>query len=145
MAYNTKELKKAALIAVKKYNLIFVQEIVALMNCSSATFYNHGLHEDDEIMGEITKNRVVEKVGLRTKWRESDNPTAQSMLYKLCANEDELRRLSVTKNEVSGENGKPIEVKNTVNLDNLSLDELRELERIAKLAGDSDKDSTSGL
>jgi hypothetical protein len=62
--------------------------------------------------------------------------TAEIMLYKLTADEEELRRLSVTKQEVSGIEGTTLKVE-TVNLNNLSTDDLKQLEELAKLAGDT--------
>jgi hypothetical protein len=145
MWYETEKLKQMALQAIAENGLIFIQEAVAYMPCNSATFYNHKLHEDEDVQDLINANRVKIKVKSRNKWEESDNATLQLALYKLVSDEDELRRLSVLKNEIAGNEGKAIEIKNTLNLDNLSLDELRELERIAKLAGNTKEDSKEGL
>jgi 23S rRNA G2069 N7-methylase RlmK/C1962 C5-methylase RlmI len=114
MAYETEEIKRAALKAIEKHNLIWIQEAIAYLPCNSATFYNHKLHEDEDIKDQLFKNRIRQKVYLRQKWYESDNITAQVMLYKLTSDEEELRRLSVTKSEVTGEGGKTLDIAVTV-------------------------------
>jgi hypothetical protein len=48
---------------------------------------------------------------MRSEWRENPNPTLQISLYKLLASEEELRRLSVTKQEIGGNEGKELGLK----------------------------------
>lgn len=109
MAYNTEELEKLSLKAIEENRLIFIEEIVSFLPCSKETFYNHDLHESDNIKAAILKNKVSIKRKLRDRWYESENVTAEIMLYKLTASEEELRRLSVTKNEHTGDQGQPMQ------------------------------------
>jgi hypothetical protein len=47
----------------------------------------------------------------------------------------------LSRTEITGEDGAMIEIKQTLKLENLGLDQLRELERIAELAAYSEPDS----
>jgi hypothetical protein len=47
----------------------------------------------------------------------------------------------LSRTEITGEDGAIIEIKQTLKLENLGLDQLRELERIAELAADTEPDS----
>ena len=114
MWYETEKLKEMALQAIAENGLIFIQEAVAYMPCNSATFYNHKLHEDEDVQDLINANRIKIKVKSRNKWEDSDNATLQLALYKLVSDEEELRRLSVVKNEVAGNEGKPLDIAITV-------------------------------
>jgi hypothetical protein len=68
------------------------------------------MNEDEDILQALADNRVKIKVKIRKRWEDSENVTAEIMLYKLTADEEELRRLSVTKSEVSGTEGKPLDI-----------------------------------
>jgi len=94
MAYNTEELKEKALEVIKKKNLFFIEDVVAFLPCSKVTFYNHKLNELNSIKEALEKNRVKTKNGLRSKWYMSGAPAVQIALYKLLANEDEMRKLN---------------------------------------------------
>ena len=51
----------------------------------------------------------------------------------------------LSRTEITGEDGGMIEIKQTLKLENLGLDQLRELERIAELAADPTTDSSEGF
>lgn len=94
MAYNTDELEKKALAAIKKHSLVFVQDVCAFLPCDRATFYNHNLDKLDTIKDALAENKVKTKIALRKKWKDSDNATLQVALYKLISDEDEFKRLT---------------------------------------------------
>lgn len=95
MAYDEQELEKLSLKVIKKHGLIKIQEIVAYLPCSRATFYNIGLDRLDTIKKAIYEERIKRKVKLRAKWEEDKAaPVLQLAAYKLMADEDELNRLS---------------------------------------------------
>lgn len=131
MAYDKADLEKQALAAIKEHKLVFLSEVVSYLPCSEATFYNHKLGELESIKKAIEQNRINEKVGLRKKWRQSDNPTVQIALYKLVSSEEEAHRLNGSKRE--------LEVVDKTEYDDMTLEELREkrkyFERIASRAG----------
>lgn len=94
MAYKKKELEKQSLEAIQKHNLFFIQDVVAFLPCNSATFYNHELEQLETIKEALAENRIKTKNGLRAKWYKNDNATTQIVLYKLLADDEELRKLN---------------------------------------------------
>lgn len=108
MAYDKKELEKLAIEAIEEHELVFVEEIVAFLPCSKSTFYELKLNESDILKDAILKVKIKQKAQMRKDWKDSA-PVLQLSRYKLLASEEELRRLSVTKNEHSGDQGKPME------------------------------------
>ena len=134
MGYDKTELERLSIEAIKQHNLIFINEIMTFIPCCSATFYNLELEKLESIKKALNDNRVNIKRNIRSRWYESENVTAEIMLYKLTADEEELRRLSVTKNEHTGNEGKPIG--SELNFTNFTNEQLAELERLAKLASD---------
>lgn len=93
MAYNTKDLEKQALAAIKKHNLIFIEDVVSFLPCSDKTFYNHNLQDLQTIKTAIEQNKINDKVKLRKKFKQSENPTLQIFYYKLLSNEKELGKV----------------------------------------------------
>jgi hypothetical protein len=100
MAYDTEEMIKDCLKAIKDNNLIFIGDIFAYTAFTKATFYNHKLDELDDIKRALSKNRINMKVDMRDKWYKSDNPTLQIGLMKLIADDEEAHRLNGTKREI---------------------------------------------
>ena len=96
MAYKTKELEAQALKAVKKHKLCFIDDIISYLPCSRQAYYNHNLDKNDDIKKALTVNRVSQKRELRSKWMESNQPSLQMALYKLLADDDERKRLSMS-------------------------------------------------
>lgn len=94
MAYNTEELKQIALEAIDKHNLFFIEDVVAYMPCNKNTYYNHGLHEENELKERLEKNRITTKNAMRRKWFNSDNATLQVALMKMIASVEERQKLS---------------------------------------------------
>ena len=103
--YKTAELEKKAIEAIEKYKLFFIEDIVSFLPCSKPTFYEHKLDELNTIKDALLKNRVEVKVGLRSKWYKSDNPTVQLALYRLTCEEDERRKLAMNYQELTGKDG----------------------------------------
>lgn len=108
MAYKTEELERQAVEAIKEHGLIFIEEVVSFLPCSSSTFYDHQLEKSEAIKEAINFNKVSKKSKLRRNWEASENATLNISLYKLLANEEELQRLSVQKVEHSGKDGEKI-------------------------------------
>ncbi len=105
MAYNTNKLKKQALKAIKEHGLYFIEDVIAYLPCSKPTFYDHFPNESDiykSIVEELEENRIVDKVSMRKKWKDSDNATLQMGLMKLLSSDEERRRLSMEYREHSG-------------------------------------------
>lgn len=100
MAYKTSELEKKAIDAIKKNNLVFVNEIMPFLPCSSATFYAQELEKSESIKEALEKNRLDIKKGLRRKWYEGDNATTQIALYKLIGTDEENDRITSQKQTI---------------------------------------------
>lgn len=108
MAYKTEDLIKKALIAIEAGELVFMDEVIALLPCSNKTFHNHKLHELQDIKDALELNRINIKQGLRNKWYKSDNATVQIALYKLIGSEDEYAKLATIKQDIS--NKDPVKI-----------------------------------
>jgi len=93
--YTQENLEKLSIEAIQRYKLFFIDDIIAYLPCSRATFYNHNLDKLDTIKDALTQVRTEIKVSMRSKWYKSDNPTLQMGLMKLIASPDELRQLSM--------------------------------------------------
>jgi hypothetical protein len=100
MAYKTEELRRDSLKAIKDKNLIFIGDIFGYTGFSKRAFYDHKLHECNDIKRALETNRVNMKVDMRQKWYNSDNPTLQIGLMKLIADDEEAHRLNGTKREI---------------------------------------------
>jgi hypothetical protein len=100
MAYKKAEMIEQCLRVIRKHKLTFVEDIIALVPFTKKTFYARKLHECNAIKQEIESNKITMKRGLRAKWFNGDNPTAQIALYRLLADEHELDRLTVSKQRV---------------------------------------------
>ena len=105
MAYKKAELEAQSLDAIKKHNLVFIEDVVSFLPCSKSTFYEKSLDESDAIKEALEFNKVRLKVNMRRKWYESDNPALQMGLYKLIGTEEEAERLNGSKQKLehSGE------------------------------------------
>ena len=104
MAYNKEQMIKDSIEAIKKYNLMFIEEIFAYVSFSRATFYNWKLDNLDDIKNAFSYNRIKTKAALRKKWYDSENFSAQIALYKLIGTEHEYERLANAKQTVEQTN-----------------------------------------
>jgi hypothetical protein len=97
MAYETKKLLKQAKEAIEKHKLIFVEDVISYLPIRHAAFYNH-FKKDSEELAEIKElleaNKISMKVGMRSRWYESDAPALQMGLYKLIGTTEERLALS---------------------------------------------------
>lgn len=98
MAYDKDKLFEQAKEAIEINDLVFIEEIVHFLPCSKPTFYEHFPIDSNELnvlKDLLEKNKTNLKRDLRFKWRLSDAPALQLSLYKLIANQDEIRALSM--------------------------------------------------
>lgn len=100
MAYKKSELESESLKVIKEHNLIFIQDVIDFLPCSSSTFYAQELEKSESIKKLLGTNKVTMKVGLRRKWYESDNPTTQIALYKLLATDEENEKITSQKQTI---------------------------------------------
>jgi len=108
MSYDTNELEQEALDAIDKYKLFFIEDVVAYVSCSRATFYNHGLDKLDTIKDALSKNKINIKVSMRNKWYQSESATLQVALMKMIATDDEAHRLNGSRQEIRHQGAVPV-------------------------------------
>jgi hypothetical protein len=106
MSYNPEALKEKAIKAINDNNLIFIEDICAMIGINKTTFYRlFPVNENDynELSNLLNENKISLKVGLRKKWYDSDNATTQMALYKLCSTDIEHKKLQQNYTDHSGE------------------------------------------
>ncbi|MFW5762017.1 MAG: hypothetical protein ACOCXH_13665 [Cyclobacteriaceae bacterium] len=114
MAYDTNELYKKAVASIKRYKLVFVQDIIAYLPCGKSAFYSHFPNESDsykELLQMLDENRTKIKLSMRKKWQRSENATLQMGLYKLIATDEERQALTQQgsiKAELTGKDEEPL-------------------------------------
>ena len=99
MAYDKQKIFEQAKEMIVKHKLFFIEDIVAFLPISKPTFYDYfpiESNEVNELKGLLETNRTELKVSMRSKWYKSNAPALQMALMKLIANEDELRKLSIS-------------------------------------------------
>ena len=119
MAYNKKKIYEQALADAEKYHFFFIDDLVAWLGISRTTFYNFFPPESDklnDIKERLEKNKLTTKHQIRQRWSESYNPSEQIALYKLIATPEERKKLSSNYIELTGENGKPINLRQDAEL-----------------------------
>lgn len=115
--YDTTELEKMALKAIKTHKLFFVEDIIPYLPCSRSLFYERNLDKLDSIKEALIENKVQLKVAMRSKWYNSTAPALQLALMKLICTDEERKSLSTHYHETKQEVVKP-------DLSGLSTEEL---------------------
>jgi hypothetical protein len=134
MAYDKDKLFEQAKKAIESNELVFIEEIIHSLPCSKQTFYDYFPIDSDELdtLKELLdKNKIDLKKELRGKWQKSDAPALQLSLYKLVANSDEIRALSMQSIDHTTKG----ESLNKPDLSKLSDDELRKLAELQSKSG----------
>ena len=118
MAYDKRKIFEKAKELAIEHGLIFIEDIVALLPISKQTFYQYfppASDELDQLKAIIDNHKIMTKAKLRKQWEDPNAaPALQMALYKLTGSEEELRRLSVAKQEISGNEGKELSFNITV-------------------------------
>lgn len=107
--YDKEILEQQIVDVINREELTFFTEISLYIPASERTLYNKDLQELQSIKDALEKNRLKHKQTMRKKWRDSDNATLQISAYKLLADDEELKKLTMNKVEASGPNGTPIQ------------------------------------
>ena len=99
--YDTKELERKSLEAIKEHKLMFIEHVVAYLPSSKPTFYEHKLNELNSIKKAIEENRTVKKVALLNNWITTEAaPVLQIAAMKMISSDEEAHRLNGTKREI---------------------------------------------
>jgi hypothetical protein len=109
MAYDKEQVEQEILQAIESQEITFFDDICLYVEPSRATLYNLKLDELDTIKEALRKNKLRIKARMRQKWQKHESPALQVAAYKLIAEDEELKKLTMTKFEHSGENGQPIQ------------------------------------
>lgn len=114
-SFDFDKLKKKALKILDKYrDIYFFSDLAVELGYSRQYLYDRGFSpdKDDDIKEALENNKKFMKRGLRAKWYKNDCPTTQVALYKLLADDDELKRLNNNIDmNVSGLTTSPFEIK----------------------------------
>ena len=94
--YDPYVLEDEALQAIQKYKLTQVDDIVAFVSCSRATFYNHKIDKLDSIREAVLEVKIKLKQGIKKKWYERENTQAEKYLYLLLGTQEERDALNGT-------------------------------------------------
>lgn len=100
MAYSKDVLVEKALSAIEEHECTTVEEVLLFLPISKRTFYNHELHEVNDIKEAIDKVKVKLKKGMKKNWHQSENATLQIAAYRLMATDAEFERLVMNKQTV---------------------------------------------
>jgi hypothetical protein len=112
--YDRKKIFEQAKEVIVNHKLFFIEDIVAFLPIAKKTFYEYfpvESNESNELKELLETNRTTLKVSMRSKWYKSNSPALQMALMKLIGNQEELRRLSMSFQDITSD-GK--EVKGTV-------------------------------
>ena len=114
MAYKKADMIKQCVKAIEENSLMFIDEIIAFVPFSRATFYNHDLDKLDIIKDATDHNKIKEKVRQKNHWKDSDNATLRVAFYKLIGTDEEYKRLANARHEVdqTTKNHHTVEYKN---------------------------------
>ena len=129
MTYDREWLIEYAIKAIKENHILTLEELIQHIPIRKSQFYNAEYNKEAEILEALWSEVVKQKVKLKSKMSESDNPALIAMWYKLHATEDELKRLGTQYQKVSGDNDEPA-VKMNIDINKLSKDELRAMDAL---------------
>ena len=97
MAYDVDMLYEDSLKIVEREDVVFIHELVDYLPCVRSTFYEiFGQHPDksDNIKKLIDRNKTKKKKKLRDDMELDGRSSERIFLYKLLANEDELKAVN---------------------------------------------------
>ncbi len=96
MKYTTEDLFERSKKIIVDKELIFVEDVCAMLGINKTTFYDRikiDTNEFNTLRGLLDENKISIKTKLRKKWFDSDNATTQMALYKLCSTDVEHKKL----------------------------------------------------
>ena len=101
--YDKDKLFEQAVEAIEKNNLFFIEDIVAWLPCSKATFYKYFPLDSDELnelKGMLEVNKIRTKSAIRAKLFRSKKAGELLALYRLICTPEERRMLNQSYLEV---------------------------------------------
>jgi len=97
MAYDKNKIFEQAKDAITKNNLFFIDDIVAFIPCSKATFYQFFPLNSDELnnlKGFLEENKVKTKSAIRAKLFKGNKAAELLALYRLICTSEERQMLN---------------------------------------------------
>ena len=101
--YDKNKLFEQSKEAIEKNNLFFIEDIVAWLPCSKATFYEYFPLDSDELnelKGMLEVNKIRTKSSIRAKLFRSEKAGELLALYRLICTPEERRMLNQSYLEV---------------------------------------------
>ena len=95
--YDKNKLYEQSKEAIEKNNLFFIEDIVAWLPCSKATFYEYFPLDSDELnelKGMLEVNKIRTKSSIRAKLFRSQKASELLALYRLICTPEERRMLN---------------------------------------------------
>ncbi len=95
--YDKNKLYEQSKEAIEKNNLFFIEDIVAWLPCSKATFYEYFPLDSDELnelKGMLERNKIRTKSSIRAKLFRSEKAGELLALYRLICTPEERRMLN---------------------------------------------------
>lgn len=114
MAYDKKKIFEQAKGVIVKHKLFFIEDIIAFLPISKPTFYDYfqiDSNELNELKELLEEQKVSLKIGMRSKWFNSENATLQVCLMKLICTDDERKKMAQTYVESENTNKNEISIK----------------------------------
>ena len=113
--FSDQELKKFALKIIEEKQCETIGDLIYYMPIGRSCFYLRGLDKVDSIKDAIVDIQYKEKREIRKRWKKSGNAALETCVYKILADEDELRRLqSHQKQDPAVEKGEKLTIKREV-------------------------------
>lgn len=98
MSYNKDNIYKQSLKIASEKDVYFIEDIIASLPLSKATFYDFFPPESNElnaIKAKLEANKVDTKKKLRKRWNDDESASVlQIALYKLIGTEEESNRIN---------------------------------------------------
>lgn len=97
MAHDRAKIFEQAKEVIVKHNLFFIEDIVAFIPCSKATFYDFYPLDSDELntlKALLDENKVRTKSAIRSKLFKSDKAAELLALYRLICTKEEHQLLN---------------------------------------------------
>jgi len=101
--YDKNKLYEQSKEAIEKNNLFFIEDIVAFLPCTKATFYEYFPVDSDELnelKGMLEDNKIRTKSSIRAKLFRSEKAGELLALYRLICTPEERRMLNQSYLEV---------------------------------------------
>jgi hypothetical protein len=99
---NFEDMEQEILDIIERENIVMYSHCFGFTTFASSTAYCHDLEKSEKIKSAIKRNRANEKVGMIKDWKYNTSPAVQIARYRLMADEEELRLLTV--NNVESKN-----------------------------------------